>query len=87
MPCLRKHKPKQASLTLIPGVSIASVCAARLNGLLDASGGLSVRPATSLSPTQPFLQLPASWYLRYSTEESRQQEVVLANLPSAFTLL
>ena len=59
VPCLRMHKPKQASLTLIPGVSIASVCAARLNGLLDASGGLSVRPATSLSPTQPFLQLPA----------------------------
>ena len=50
---------------------------------------LQLEPATApLTDTgQPFLQLPASWYLRYSTEESRQQEVVLANLPSAFTLL
>ena len=32
-------------------------------------------------------ELPASWYLRYSTEESRQQEVRLANLPAQFELI
>ena len=58
-------------------------------GFPNMEATLQLEPATApLTDTgQPFLQLPASWYLRYSTEESRQQEVVLANLPSAFTLL
>ncbi|MBR6027807.1 MAG: nucleoside triphosphate pyrophosphohydrolase [Clostridia bacterium] len=57
--CLRQLKPAGAALQIVPGLSALDEADARLGGLLDASAGLCVIPASALSPTALMGGMPA----------------------------
>ena len=56
-------------------------------GFPNMEATLSISETAGNHNIEAMEELPASWYLRYSTEESRQQEVRLANLPAQFELI
>lgn len=56
-------------------------------GFTNMEAQLSLSPIVDEPFPLPWLMLPQSWYVRYSTDKSRAYEIKLANLPSTFVLM
>ena len=59
-------------------------------GFPNMEATLHIKHPDKHSPTNTeaaWHELPGAWYLRYGTEESRQQEINLANLPADFHII
>lgn len=55
-------------------------------GFTNMEAEMKLSP-TANEPSEPtWLMLPQSWYIRYSTDKSREYEIQLANLPAKFIL-
>ena len=55
-------------------------------GFPNMEATLRLAPASDVADSVGWMTLPGSWYIRLSSDEERQQEIRLSNIPSRFEL-